>query len=76
MPHKMLTQRALFCIDCNTKKGMLRQKSVTHVAPPLGLKYGPWVWMWTPNYFTLLYRGVALFTFAIVMAAILESKMY
>ena len=26
----------LFCIDSNTKKGMLSKQFVTHVAPPLG----------------------------------------
>ena len=31
----MLTQRAFFCIDSNTKKGTLSQQFVTHVAPPL-----------------------------------------
>ena len=36
MHHEMLTQRALFCIDSNTKKGTLSQQFVTHVAPPLG----------------------------------------
>ena len=36
MHHEMLTQRALFPIDSNTKKGMLSQQFVTHVAPPLG----------------------------------------
>ena len=35
MRHEMLTQRALFCIDSNTK-GTLSQQFVTHVAPPLG----------------------------------------
>ena len=35
MCHKMLTQRALFCIDSDTKEGMLSQKSV---APPLRLR--------------------------------------
>ena len=30
--HEMLTQRALFCIDSNTKKGTLSQQFVTHVA--------------------------------------------
>ena len=33
MRHEMLTQRALFCTDSNTKK---EQQFVTHVAPPLG----------------------------------------
>ena len=33
--HEMLTQRALFCIASNTKKGTLSQQFVTHVAPPL-----------------------------------------
>ena len=33
MLHEMLTQRALFCIDSNTKKGTLSQQFVTHVAP-------------------------------------------
>ena len=33
----MLTQRALFCIDSNTKEGTLSQQFVTHVAPPLVL---------------------------------------
>ena len=35
MRHEMLTQRALFCIESNTKKGALSQQFVTHVAPPL-----------------------------------------
>ena len=35
MCHEMLTQRALFCIDSNTRKGMLSQQFVMHVAPPL-----------------------------------------
>ena len=33
--HEMLTQRAFFCIDSNTKKGTLSQQFMTHVAPPL-----------------------------------------
>ena len=36
MCHEMLTQRALFFIDSNTKKGTLSQQFVMHVAPPLG----------------------------------------
>ena len=31
----MLTQRALFTFDSNTKKGMLSQQFVSHVVPPL-----------------------------------------
>ena len=42
MRHEMLTQRALFCIDSNTKKGTLSQQFVTHVAPPLGGRGHVW----------------------------------
>ena len=34
MHHKLLTQRALFCIGVNAKKDTLSQHSVTHVVPP------------------------------------------
>ena len=36
MRHKMLTQRAPFCIGAMAKKGTLSQHFVTHVVPPLG----------------------------------------
>ena len=35
MRHELLTQRALFCIGVNAKKGTLSQHFVTHVVPPL-----------------------------------------
>ena len=35
MRHELLTQRALFCIGVNSKKGTLSQHFVTHVIPPL-----------------------------------------
>ena len=38
MRHKLLTERALFCIGVNAKKGMLSQHFVTHVVPPLGFR--------------------------------------
>ena len=39
MRHKMLTQRAPFCIGAMAKKGTLSQHFVTHVVPPLGKTY-------------------------------------
>ena len=36
MRHESLTQRALFCIGVNAKKGMLSQHFMMHVVPPLG----------------------------------------
>ena len=41
MHHKMLTQRAPFCIGAMAKKGTLSQHFVTHVVPPLGLDIFP-----------------------------------
>ena len=38
MHHKLLTQRALFCIGVNAKKGTLNQHFVTHVRVILMLK--------------------------------------
>ena len=35
MRHELLTQRAIFCIGVNAKKGTLSQHFVTHVVPPL-----------------------------------------
>ena len=35
MCHEMLTQRALFAIARQSKRGMLSQHFVTHVGPPL-----------------------------------------
>ena len=35
MRPELLTQRALFCIDSNTKKGVMSQHFVTRVIPPL-----------------------------------------
>ena len=35
MCHELLTQRALFCIGVNAKKGTLSQHFVIHVVPPL-----------------------------------------
>ena len=37
MRHKMLTQRAPFCIGAMAKKGTLSQHFVTHVVPPLAV---------------------------------------
>ena len=34
MRHELLTQRALFCIGVNAKKGTLSQHFVTRVVPP------------------------------------------
>ena len=35
MHHKLLTQRALFCIGVDAKKGTLSQHFMMHVTPPM-----------------------------------------
>ena len=35
MRHKLLTQRALFCVGVDAKKGTLSQHFMMHVVPPL-----------------------------------------
>ena len=44
MRHKMLTERAPFCIGAMGKKGTLSQHFVTHVVPPLSKIHGQLVW--------------------------------
>ena len=52
MSHKLLTQRAIFCIGVNARKGILSQNFVKHVVPPkTALALVPWLFVWSIKLF-------------------------